>query len=151
MTLRASGNPMRFTARRIRQILIGILAVMSMSVTSIAACACTHHGQKAEPETKSCHSAPSGDAGHHKAEPNEEQLYGTAIDESCVCMSPAVDSSVKAETFKFKMQPTSPPSKIDIELPALRSSLTPSRSIRFSEFRPQHFDRATSTRGPPSF
>ncbi len=75
---------------------VGILAVLSLTVASFAACTCSHH----EPPTPkaSCH----GPVHHEQDLPNADApSYG----ESCVCVGPPNESSFKAETFKFKNQP----------------------------------------------
>ena len=84
---------------RIQKIAIGILAVLSLSVSSVAACSCSHHGAETQ-SSKSCH----GES--HKKK--EQDLKSPRMGESCVCLQPTTRLSAKSESFKLKLAPTLP-------------------------------------------
>lgn len=85
---------MRLARRRIRQVIIGILAVLSLSVSSVAACMCSHHEKAPTPE-RSCH----GPAHHEQDSPD---AGAPSFEQTCECIRPSGESPVKAETFKLK-------------------------------------------------
>ncbi len=92
--------------KRIRRAVIGILAVLSLTVSSVAACACTHHSEPTE-EKPSCHGG-----GHDDAKPD---LSRPRVSETCVCIPFANELSVKGESFKLKKQITAPGSALMYE------------------------------------
>ena len=126
-----------------------MLAILSMSVSSIAACACSHHGQAAEAETKSCHS-PASTSPQHNSEETPVDSTGTSLGETCFCVRPALDTSVKAEAFKFKKAPLGSSTSPDLE-PELFSSVVGGQILETSlVIRSKRFAGSKSTRGPPS-
>ena len=80
--------------KRIKQVLVGIITVLSLSVSAVASCACSHH-QPAEKPKASCH-GPS----HHEESNAKSSLPG--IEESCNCFQATPQRSVKGESFKLK-------------------------------------------------
>src|SRR5688500_9630439 len=98
---------MRFRVTRIRQISIGILAVLSLFVSSVSACACSHHEQSSQPEQKSCHGADAAPDKHLVSPVVEPAIdSGPSFEETCFCIQPAIKLSVKGEGFKFKKHPS---------------------------------------------
>lgn len=134
---------MRNATPRIRQLLFGILAVLSLSVSSVAACACSHHVQDRQPE-RSCHAA--GPQKHHGS--------GTAqtapsFEESCVCLQKALKLSVKSEGFKLKKHPSVFAGGVELIKARFHSevaSLTSDHSFLLWE---ASFIGSVSSRGPP--
>ena len=132
---------MRNATKKIQRITIGILAILSLTVASVASCACTRHRQ-AEP-TKSCHSS-ARSHGEETAATNAPSLG-----ESCICIQPAIRLSVKSEGFKFKKAPAVfvtgsklQPARFRAPIISLALGLQP--AIDESRFSP-----STSSRGPP--
>jgi len=80
--------------RRIQQLAVGILAVLSLVVSSFAACACSHH-EPVPAEEKSCHSSQ-----HHDNDSRDVRSPGA--EETCVCRQPFAERPVKSESFKLK-------------------------------------------------
>ena len=139
---------MRVRTQRIRQGLVSVLAILSMCASSVAACACSHHGQAQEDETKSCHAPASPSALHHSEQTSVES--GTSFRETCFCVRPSVDTSVKAEAFKFKKAPLGSSANPDLE-PELFSSVVGGQILETSlVIRSKLFAGSKSTRGPPS-
>jgi hypothetical protein len=134
---------MKLGAKRIRQLLIGILAVLSMSVSSVAACACSHHDE-APKEKLSCHSKPKPP--HRKS---HHASTKPAAGEGCDCAQLAPRASVKAEGFKLKKH-ASPFAK-GFDLPVAEYTLdryvTGSHSIHV--YLTSIFLESSSSRGPP--
>ena len=137
---------MGFAAKRIQQISIGILAALSLFVSSISACACSHHEQGPEPETKSCH----GTAVTPDKDSVVQHAGGSSVEENCFCIQQAAKLSVKAETFKFKKQVSAfawalgePYARFHSPIPGLGYDRAP--RIRLSRIL-----SSASSRGPPS-
>jgi|SRR5688500_3934005 len=133
---------MRNATKRMQRVMIGLMAILSLTVASVASCACTHHRQEAEP-TKSCHSA-AVPHGHAPAANNSPSL-----DESCICVQPAIRLSVKSEGFKFKKHAAVFLTRSDIQpgrfrAPVIALALDLQSAIDESRFSP-----TTSSRGPP--
>src|SRR5687767_4733393 len=89
---------MRKVTEKIQRIMIGLMAILSLTVSSVASCACTHHRQTVEP-TKSSH-APARSHAYETAANNSPSLA-----ESCICIQPVIRLSVKSEGFKLKKHP----------------------------------------------
>jgi hypothetical protein len=91
-----------------RQVLAAILAALSLCVSSVAACACTHHHPvkvEVETEQSSCH----GSGNHAETAPRQETTVedGTSdrINSSCECFLQAAPRvSVKNENLKVAKQ-----------------------------------------------
>ena len=138
---------MRFRTQRIRQGLISLLAILSMSASSMAACACSHHGQAHEPETKSCHSTSSEQ--HHSQEASDHNT-DISFQDSCFCVQPSVDTSVKAEAFKFHKAPSASSATLNLEQVLFSSVVPNSTRVSSAVIRAKRFAASKSTRGPPS-
>jgi len=90
--------------RRIQQLAIGSIAVLSLAASSIAACTCSHHvGEKAESE-KSCHSHSHSTSDNHGAtaiaEHRGQTISGTGC--SCTQASPRLPLKQDKKHLTFK-------------------------------------------------
>lgn len=134
---------MRNATSRIRQLLIGILAVLSLSVSSVAACACSHHGTDPEPQ-KTCHSpAP-------KKHENHGSLATTpSYNESCICIQPAIKLSAKAEGFKLKKQVSAFSNGLELTRARFYSVGAATDPAYPVAIQATQFASSTSSRGPP--
>lgn len=135
---------MKSKAKQIRQILIGLAALLGLSVSSVAACTCAHHRESPEP-SHSCHQAA---AGHHSE--TGETIASPAFNEICVCVPQATKLSVKSEGFKLKKHSADfavVGAMRDEDFRASRILL--SAGSPFSFYRLQ-FSGAISSRGPPA-
>jgi hypothetical protein len=130
-------------AQRLRQFFIGILAVLSLSASPVAACACSHHA--AEPKAqKSCHSpAPK------KHENHGPSTRTPSFCESCLCVQPAIKLSVKAEGFKFKKQASVLSNGLEETHVRYYRACVETDPAHKSELEPTQFSGSTSSRGPP--
>ena len=131
---------MQRTRKRIKQFAVALLAVLSLSVASVAACACSHHAVPSEPKA-SCH-GPT----HQTVEADSGS---PAFNESCNCLIASTELSVKAETFKLKKLP----SVFTATMSTGRSSIA-SEILYFFPLRASlSYDRLKSSghlsRGPP--
>ena len=134
---------MRDATKRIRQLLIGILAVLSLSVSSIAACACSHHGADRASQ-KYCHSpAPK------KHEKQGSLATTPSFNESCLCVQPAIKLSAKAEGFKLKKQVSAFSDGLELTRARFYSVGVATDPAHPAAIEATQFAGSTSSRGPP--
>jgi len=91
---------MRREIKKSKQIAVGFLIVLSLFVSSVSACVCSHHTEKAETEVSSCHE-------HSETAPAANSLEnGFQLDsnDECFCAQPAPRVFSKSETIKFEKQ-----------------------------------------------
>ena len=135
---------MRTATQRIRQLFIGILAVLSLSVSSVAACACDHHVLDRQTE-RSCH-ATAPEKQHDLADIAQT---APSFEESCVCVQKALKLSVKSEGFKFKKQPSIFSSAFELARPRFHSAIASVASGHSLQLWEKPFAGSLSSRGPP--
>jgi hypothetical protein len=134
----------RTLRRRIQQIAIGILAMLSLSVSSVAACMCSHHEQSAPLETRSCHGPTKA---HHKT--NKTESKHSSFSENCTCVPPSTNLSVKSEGFKLKKHPAAIAETIPVPRVGFYSPAPDSGPTRTEAVSVRRSDRPPSSRGPP--
>lgn len=92
---------MALKIQRLRQVAAGILVVLSLCVSSIAACACAHHShpEKIEVEVPACHQQA------HTEETGTQPAVTDSADASCECFLPSPQKVfVKSEKLKIEKQ-----------------------------------------------
>lgn len=134
---------MTTATQRIRQLFIGILAVLSLSVSSVAACACHHHVEDPQPEG-SCHATVPP-----KHQDDDAVQTGPSFEESCVCVQQAIKLSVKSEGFKLKKQPSVFWSGFELAKPRFHSAIASPASDHSFRYWEKPFVGSLSSRGPP--
>ena len=130
--------------QRIRQLATGTLAILSLSVSSVAACMCSHHEPSKQTETRSCH----GPAKTHHDKATDQPKH-SSFGESCNCVRRSANLSVKSEGFKLKKHVGAVAETARTVRPEFSSptpAITATRSEQVSIRRP---DRPPSSRGPP--
>ena len=129
---------------RIQQLVIGTLAVLSLSVSSVAACMCSHHEPSKQTETRSCH----GPAKTHHDKATDQPKH-SSFGENCNCVPRSANLSVKSEGFKLKKHVAAIAETARTARPEFYSptpAITATRSVQINIRRP---DRPPSSRGPP--
>ena len=85
--------------KKTKQIAGGFLIILSLFVSSVAACVCSHHAEKVEAEVSSCHEhsepAPAAPTG---------QVRQIDSNDDCGCIRPAPRVFSKSETIKIEKQ-----------------------------------------------
>lgn len=94
---------------RKKQMVVTLLAVLSLFVSAVSACACSHHtdNQSAELASVSCHGAEHGEV---KAEAEQPPIpTGSFVGQDCACFvrTPVQAIASKAEQKKSKVADTS--------------------------------------------
>ena len=129
--------------KKIRRLVIGILAVLSLAASSVAACTCSHHSTEPPEEKKSCHGG-----GHDES--SRADLNRPRIGETCVCLPFATELLVKGESFKLKKHVaaarTAPPLFKPEELRTLDRVVDAGPESGFYELL---FSNLNFSRGPP--
>src|SRR5437868_4937164 len=85
--------------KRINSILVSALAVLSLFVSSVSACACAHHQQSQENTEPLCHSQSHSD----HSETTQSTKSKTSIDEGCTCFVNQPLPYVLAKSVKKKV------------------------------------------------
>jgi hypothetical protein len=134
---------MRTALGRIQRIAIGILAVLSLSVSSVAACSCSHHGAETQP-SKSCH----GDS-HEKHQKKEQDLRSPRMGESCVCIQATTQLYAKSESFKLKKLAPAFPGIVSVRATEIRPTLIPDDFPSRSPLYTSRLVTSVLPRGPP--
>lgn len=134
----------RTLRRRIQQITIGIVAMLSLSVSSVAACMCSHHKQSAPTETRSCH----GRAKQHH-ETSRTGPEHSSFSENCTCVPPSNNLSVKSEGFKLKKHAAAVAETTLVQKFGFYSPVPDIKPTRTEAVGIRRSDRPPSSRGPP--
>lgn len=131
-------------AQRSTKFLVGILAALSLCVSSVAACACAHHHPKpVETEIPSCHRQ------SHGAKKNA--AISESADASCECFmqAPGPKVFVKNENKIGEQAAASKPSEAEFE-PVSAVSFNASGEYYPAEiFVPNPYYNLTPGRAPP--
>ena len=134
---------MKCATKKLQRFAIGILAILSLCVSAVAACACDHHNSEPRPE-RSCHGTTA--SGHHEKTVAKQNSF---IGETCVCLPSATKLSVKTEGFKLKKSPAATAVDPQGESPAFFSSAPPVRDNSAIVFRIDSRSESPPARGPP--
>ena len=81
---------------KFNQFVLSLLVVLSLFVSSVAACACSHHLEKSAAEPPSCHEHSATAATEKKSETAQTTVSTT----DCVCFQTAPKIIVKTENLK---------------------------------------------------
>ena len=81
--------------------------VIALVVSSVSACACSHHSEHSDVEKPSC----DGHADRNSIDDTPFELAGTfAETTACCCSQPTPKAAAKSETIKFESRALMPPS-----------------------------------------
>ncbi len=121
------------------------LIVLSLFVSSVAACVCSHHISKTETEVPSCHTHSEA---KHKVD-SSENVAKLDMDDDCDCLQPAPKAFSKSETIKIEKQTANLP-QTRIEIKAV-SSIASIETIFFEKsfYLSDSFYNIKSPRAPP--
>lgn len=87
----------------LKQFVISLSALLSLFVSSVSACACSHHQAKPETESPSCHAHPAkSESGRNHDADAPETIRNSLSEAGCVCFQIAPKAFAKSETTKFK-------------------------------------------------
>ena len=135
--------------KKTKQIAVGFLVILSLFASSVAACVCSHHAEKAETVAASCHQ-------HSEAKPetdsfeNVETARKFNASDECGCASPAPRVFSKSETIKIEKQAAALPFS-PVEIKAVSTVLS-AGNVYFEKpfYLSDSFYNLKSPRAPPA-
>ncbi|MCD9189340.1 MAG: hypothetical protein LUM44_23185 [Pyrinomonadaceae bacterium] len=136
-------------SEKIKQFSVSILVVLSLFVSSISACYCAHHAEKAELETPSCHGKT------HEAEKQDDAAQTNDADSfnvSCECSTEAAPKVfAKSENVKIEKQTAKLADSINFEIKEVLQKNSVAK-IEFSKplYLSDSFYNLKSPRAPPT-
>jgi len=132
--------------KKSKQIAVGLLIVLSLFVSSVSACVCSHHAPKVETEVSSCH----GHSETNKKNASGENVSDLNSNDECFCIQPAPRVFSKSETIKFEKQTAVLPFS-EIEFKAV-SQIVSDANIYFEKpfYLSDSFYNLKSPRAPPA-
>jgi len=108
--------------RELKQFSLILGLMLSLVVSSLGACVCSHHQEQAKTETPSCHSHAAEDAANHAEQTNDADSSAETINtmlsegDACCCAESAPKVVTKSETVK--------PEKKTVALPTAAAPVT---------------------------
>jgi hypothetical protein len=137
---------------RLKQFGISFLVVLSLFVSSISACACSHHQlEKVEAETPSCHQHSEMAMAENHHQTDSAEIFQTVISEGgCCCIQPAPKVVSKNESFKLNKSVAALLTESQIEIKPI-SQIVSVAAIDFVTpfYLSDSFYNLTPSRGPP--
>jgi hypothetical protein len=133
--------------RRLKQVTAGIFVVLSLFVSSIAACACAHHShpEKVEVEAPSCHDQA------HTEKTDSQPVVTDSADASCECLVKSPPKVFfKNENLKIEKQAVSlAKEETVVDLVPVGATTGTTACYRTITFVSRDFHNLTPGRAPP--
>jgi hypothetical protein len=138
---------MALEMQKLKQVTAGIFVVLSLFVSSIAACACAHHShpEKVEVEAPSCHEQA------HTEKTDSQPAVTDSADTSCECLVKSPPKIFfKNENLKIEKQALSLATEDPIvDLVPVGAASAPIAYYRTISFVSRDFHNLTPGRAPP--
>lgn len=136
---------------RLKQFGLAFCLVVSLFVSSVSACTCSHHPQKVETEVSSCHqhSESTKTEQHHSPDSNEEAQSVIPQDECC-CVEPTPRVVAKAENIKIEKQKLATFSLLPVEIAFVPQTFKVKSEFSRKFYLTDSFYNLTPGRAPPS-
>lgn len=100
--------------KKSKQLAASFLIILSLFVSSVAACICSHHVEISETESSSCHEQSEKKQDRDADSPENLQQFDSSSE--CCCLQPAPRAISKSETIKLEKQAlVLPASKVEIK------------------------------------
>jgi len=128
---------------------VGILSILSMLVSSVAACACSHHSTEKAEKGRSCHSHPESTSQHHQVEAISTYRGHTISDTGCSCNTVSPRLALKQDKKQLNVKPV--PEQSSLNIPNAIATLVIISVDNFGtvSFAPSYLRNSTSGRAPP--
>ena len=136
---------------RLKKLGISFFVVLSLFVSSAAACACSHHQAKPKMSAPACHQA-SHEAEEIQISESDEAKSSANVDEACNCFVKNASPFVlnKSENIKTQKNPAALPLLPNGEISVEISAIT---SVKFDYFyhfyNSNYLKKLTPSRAPP--
>jgi len=90
---------------QLKQFTVSFLVVLSLFVSSVSACTCSHHQEKVEVDVSACHQhSPEAKAEQHPGTNVSEEIQTVISETECCCVQPAPKVVAKSESVKIGKQ-----------------------------------------------
>lgn len=136
---------------RLKQFGVALCLLVSLFVSSVSACTCSHHPEKVEPKVSSCHqhSETATTEQHHNSD-SKEKAQSLVPQDGCCCIEPTPRVIAKAENIRIEKQKLAALSFLPVEI-----AFAPQLNSVKSEFTRKFyltdsFYNLTPGRAPPS-
>jgi hypothetical protein len=136
---------------RLKQFGLALCLTLSLFVSSISACTCSHHPEKVEVEAPSCHqhSETAKTEQHHDSDSNEN-AQSLAPQDECCCLEPTPKVVAKAENIKIEKQKLATVSLAPIEIAVVSQIVSVKSEFTRKFYLTDSFYNLTPGRAPPS-
>ena len=136
---------------RLKQFGLALCLTLSLFVSSISACTCSHHPEKVEIETPSCHqhSETVKTEQHHDSDSNKNAQSLVPQDECC-CLEPTPKVVAKAENIKIEKQKLATVSLAPVEIAFVPQIVSVKSEFTRKFYLTDSFYNLTPGRAPPS-
>ena len=88
--------------KRANKMVISLAAVLSLFVSVVSACACSHHQSQVKTDPPSCHSSSHGEPAAAADEPASTETFGAGC--NCFVNTPAPAITAKSEKKRFSYE-----------------------------------------------
>jgi len=135
---------------RLKQFGLAFCLVVSLFVSSVSACTCSHHPEKVETEISSCHghSENAQTEQHHSADSNENAQSIVSQDECC-CIEPAPKVVAKVENIKIEKQKLAAFSLLPVEIAFVPQIISVKSEFSRKFYLTDSFYNLSPGRAPP--
>jgi len=136
--------------KRLQNILIALVAMVSLFASSVSACTCSHHPEQAETETDSCHAH----SHHDEMSADQDQASLVSVESQCECVLAKPVPAVATKSSKKSESPQQDAAHSELFAPSFqRAMLLPAVSAKItrsdSRFLSKHLERLIPARAPP--
>jgi hypothetical protein len=136
---------------KLKQFGLAFCLLVSLFVSSVSACTCSHHPEKVETEVSSCHqhSENGQTEQHHDADSNEKAQSLVSQDECC-CIEPAPKVVAKVENIKIEKQKLAAFSPLPVETAFVPQTISVKSEFSRKFYSTDSFYNLTPGRAPPA-
>ena len=136
---------------KFKQCAISLLALLSLFASTISACACSHHQEKTQTDSRSCHEHSTETKANQNGDDNLLKTIKVIVSETgCICLQPAPKAVAKSENVKVEKHIAGLPAVKPIEIAKTQQIV--SAKIDFSKptYLSDSFYNLSPGRAPPS-
>ena len=136
---------------RLKQLGLAFCLMVSLFVSSISACTCSHHPEKVETEVSSCHGhSETRQTEQHQKANLDENAQSLVPQDACCCAEPAPKVIAKSETLKIEKQSLAVLPILAIETVFVTQAVSVESEFITPFYLTDSFYNLTPGRAPPS-
>lgn len=135
---------------RLKQFGLALCLALSLLISPVSACACSHHHpENAESEISSHHQHSEAAVHHHDSEADNAAQSVTSQDECC-CLETAPKVSAKSENIKIEKQKSAMLSLAPVEITFVSQTISVESAFTRKFYLTDSFYNLTPGRAPPA-